>query len=396
MTTSGLPPSRVHEKVRRTCQDAFELFSKQVSPQHADTPAFSRSKKYSINIDDQQFLELIASPVISPAGHVVQVVAVVWDATSTRRLQQKIDAIDKAGRELVRLESDAICKMSVADRLKVLEDKIISFTRELMHFDHFAIRLLDRRSNRLELVISAGLPPDALNMELYCATEGNGISGYVAATGRSYICPDVERDPRYVMGLDSARSSLTVPLSMHDRVIGIFNIESRQRAAFNEDDRQFAEILGMDVSYRALEIAQDKLRLERLPPAQRERIRLIQGSLIYRDKRLESYDAAAVVEVIEHLDPPRLAAFERVLFEFARPKTVVITTPNIEYNPKFESLPAGRFRHRDHRFEWTRAEFEAWARNVGERFGYAARFLPVGPEDAAVGAPSQMGVFERL
>jgi DNA-binding IclR family transcriptional regulator len=96
-------PPRVHEKIRRTCQEAFELFSKQVSPQTADTPAaFNRSKRYALNIEDQQFMEMIASPVINPAGQVVQVVAVVWDATGTRRLQQKIDAIDKAGRELVR------------------------------------------------------------------------------------------------------------------------------------------------------------------------------------------------------------------------------------------------------------------------------------------------------
>jgi CheY-like chemotaxis protein len=191
---------------------------------------------------------MIASPVINPAGQVVQVVAVVWDATGTRRLQQKIDAIDKAGRELVRLEGDALAKMNVGQRLKLLEDKIISFTRDLMHFDHFAIRVLDRRTNKLEMVISAGLPPEALNVELFADTEGNGISGYVAATGRSYICPDVQRDPRYVMGLDSAQSSLTVPLSLHDRVIGVFNIESRQRAAFNEDDRQFAEIFGRYVA----------------------------------------------------------------------------------------------------------------------------------------------------
>jgi CheY-like chemotaxis protein/putative methionine-R-sulfoxide reductase with GAF domain len=191
---------------------------------------------------------MIASPVISPSGQVVQVVAVVWDATSTRRLQQKIDAIDKAGRELVRLEADSLAKMNVGQRLKLLEDKIISFTRELMHFDHFAIRLLDRKTNKLELVISVGLPNDALNVELFSATEGNGISGYVAATGRSYICPDVERDPRYVIGLDQAKSSLTVPLRLHDKVIGIFNIESRQRAAFNEDDRQFAEIFGRYVA----------------------------------------------------------------------------------------------------------------------------------------------------
>ncbi len=160
-------------------------------------------------------------------------------------------------------------------------------------------------------------------------------------------------------------------------------------------ERQFTDILGMDVSYRALEIAQDKLKLDRLPPMQRERITLIHGSLIYRDKRLEDYDAAAVVEVIEHLDPPRLAAFERSVFEFARPGTVVITTPNVEYNPKFETLPAGKFRHKDHRFEWTRAEFASWGSRLGERFGYTVRYLPLGPEDAALGAPSQMAIFER-
>ena len=160
-------------------------------------------------------------------------------------------------------------------------------------------------------------------------------------------------------------------------------------------DRQFTEILGMDVSYRTLEMAQDKLHLDRLPPLQRERITLVQGSLIYRDARLNGYDAAAVVEVIEHLDANRLAAFARALFEFARPRTLIITTPNVEYNPKFETLPAGKFRHKDHRFEWTRAEFQSWADNVCERFGYAVRILPIGPEDAEVGAPSQMAVFER-
>jgi CheY-like chemotaxis protein/PAS domain-containing protein len=242
-------PARVHEKIRRTCQDAFQLFSRQVSPQTSpDLPTFSRSKKYSLNIDDLQFMEMIASPVINPGGHVVQVVAVVWDATGTRRLQQKIDAIDKAGRELVKLEAESLSKMNVGQRLKLLEDKIISFTRDLMHFDHFVIRLLDRRANKLEIVISNGLPPEAVNIELLADAEGNGISGYVAATGRSYICPDVERDPRYVFGLDQAKSSLTVPLTLHDRVIGVFNIESRQRAAFNEDDRQFAEIFGRYVA----------------------------------------------------------------------------------------------------------------------------------------------------
>ncbi|MGA3068581.1 MAG: GAF domain-containing protein [Tepidisphaeraceae bacterium] len=241
-------PARVHEKIRRTCQEAFDIFSKQSSPPTADAPAFSRSKRYALNIEDQQYMELIASPVINPRGQVVQVVAVVWDATGTRRLQQKLDAIDNAGRELVRLEGEALSGMNVGQRLKLLEEKIISFTRDLMHFDHFAIRLLDRKSNKLELVISAGLPEEALLIDLTAESEGQGISGYVAATGRSYICPDVERDPRYVAGLESAKSSLTVPLRLHDKVIGVFNIESLQRAAFNEDDRQFAEIFGRYVA----------------------------------------------------------------------------------------------------------------------------------------------------
>jgi 3' terminal RNA ribose 2'-O-methyltransferase Hen1 len=149
----------------------------------------------------------------------------------------------------------------------------------------------------------------------------------------------------------------------------------------------------MDVSHRALEIARERLRLDRLPARQAARITLLHGSLIYRDKRLAGFDAAAIVEVIEHLDPPRLAAFERVVFEQARPTTVVVTTPNAEYNVLFDGLPAGKLRHRDHRFEWTRAEFEAWAGRVAARFGYAARFAPIGPEDANLGAPTQMAIF---
>ncbi len=160
-------------------------------------------------------------------------------------------------------------------------------------------------------------------------------------------------------------------------------------------DRQFEEIVGMDVSYRTLEIAADRLHMDTLPTTQKERIKLIQGSLMYRDKRLMGFDAAAVVEVIEHLDEPRLAAFERVLFEFARPATVVLTTPNSEYNTRFQTLPAGQFRHRDHRFEWNRDQFRAWANGIAERFGYTLEVKPVAEEDPQVGPPTQMGVFRQ-
>jgi 3' terminal RNA ribose 2'-O-methyltransferase Hen1 len=160
-------------------------------------------------------------------------------------------------------------------------------------------------------------------------------------------------------------------------------------------DAAFEKVVGVDVSHRALERASERLRLEDLPARRRERISLLHGALTYRDKRLAGFDAAVVIEVVEHLDPPRLRAFERVVFECARPTTVVITTPNVEYNVHFPGLPAGRFRHRDHRFEWTRAEFEAWAAEQAAQFGYAVRFLPVGPSDPVTGAPTQMGVFRR-
>jgi 3' terminal RNA ribose 2'-O-methyltransferase Hen1 len=160
-------------------------------------------------------------------------------------------------------------------------------------------------------------------------------------------------------------------------------------------DSFFEKVTGVDVSYRALEVAQERLDRLRLPRNQWEGIQLIQGALTYQDKRLSGYDAATVIEVIEHLDLPRLGGFERVLFEFAQPKTVVVTTPNIEYNVKFENLPAGKLRHKDHRFEWTRQEFQIWANKVAESFGYTVQFQPVGTEDPEVGSPTQMGVFTK-
>ena len=160
-------------------------------------------------------------------------------------------------------------------------------------------------------------------------------------------------------------------------------------------EKQFEEILGMDVSYRSLELANERLHLETMPTKQKDRVKLIQGSLMYRDKRLAGFDAAAVVEVIEHLDEPRLTAFERAVFEFARPGVVVVTTPNVEYNVKFDTLLPGQLRHRDHRFEWTREQFEKWAKGIRERFGYTVECKPVGEEDQHVGAPTQMGVFRQ-
>ncbi len=154
-------------------------------------------------------------------------------------------------------------------------------------------------------------------------------------------------------------------------------------------------IVGADVSVRALEQAARKLKLDDMHDAQRQRINLLHSPLTYRDTRLAGFDAAALIEVIEHLDAPRLLAAEQNVFGCARPDTVVVTTPNAEYNVRWETLPAGEFRHPDHRFEWTRRQFAEWAQVVAHRYGYAVRYLPVGPEDPEVGPPTQRAVFSR-
>ncbi|AZP20937.1 3' terminal RNA ribose 2'-O-methyltransferase Hen1 [Streptomyces aquilus] len=158
-------------------------------------------------------------------------------------------------------------------------------------------------------------------------------------------------------------------------------------------DVRFTEIVGVDVSMRALTIASRRLKLDRMGERQASRVKLVQGSLAYTDKRLAGYDAAVLSEVIEHLDLPRLPALEYAVFGAARPRTVLVTTPNVEYNVRWESLPAGHVRHGDHRFEWTREEFRAWAGAVAERHGYDVEFVPVGPDDPEVGPPTQMAVF---
>ena len=158
-------------------------------------------------------------------------------------------------------------------------------------------------------------------------------------------------------------------------------------------EKQFTRIAGTDVSYSELEKSQDKLHWNEMPEKQRERISLFQSSLTYRDKRFCGFDAAAVVEVIEHLDPNRLPALEKSLFTYAKPQTIVLTTPNREYNVRYENLSAGKVRHSDHRFEWTRSEFEAWAERVARENNYTVAFFPVGEEEENIGAPSQMAVF---
>lgn len=210
---------------------------------------------------------------------------------------------------------------------------------------------------------------------------------------------------------DAAEAELEKPIRLHDQrlemVTGVLKDVGARRVVDLGcgsgkllqrllSERQFTEILGVDVSSLSLEAAERRLKLDRMSERERRRIRIVQGALTYRDRRIEGFDAAALVEVIEHLDEDRLAAMERAVFEFAKPDVVVVTTPNGEYNVRFEGLRPGEMRHADHRFEWSRAEFSSWAEPVAARFGYDVQFQGIGEEDALLGAPSQMAVFTRV
>jgi 3' terminal RNA ribose 2'-O-methyltransferase Hen1 len=160
-------------------------------------------------------------------------------------------------------------------------------------------------------------------------------------------------------------------------------------------DKSIKRIAGMDVSIRSLERAHKRVGMDRLPSRIKDKISLFHGSLMYKDKRFNGFDAAVVMEVVEHLDPPRLEAFEKVLFQHAKPKTIIITTPNREYNATWDNLPEGAMRHGDHRFEWTREEFGEWAENLSKQYDYTVAFYSIGPESSSLGSPTQMGVFKR-
>jgi 3' terminal RNA ribose 2'-O-methyltransferase Hen1 len=157
----------------------------------------------------------------------------------------------------------------------------------------------------------------------------------------------------------------------------------------------YTEVVGADVSPRALDLAAKRLGLDRMPDSQRARLRLLQSSLMYGDQRLAGLDAVVLQEVVEHVDPGRLPSLERNVFAVARPRAVIVTTPNREFNARYERLPAGSMRHADHRFEWSRAELAGWASGVAHRQGYRVEVRPVGDVDESLGSATQLALFVR-
>ncbi|MGN1458271.1 MAG: 3' terminal RNA ribose 2'-O-methyltransferase Hen1 [Acutalibacteraceae bacterium] len=160
-------------------------------------------------------------------------------------------------------------------------------------------------------------------------------------------------------------------------------------------EQQIKKITAADVSVSVLEKAKQKLNYEHMQPYLKNKLTLMQASLMYKDNRFSGFDAACVVEVIEHMDMQRIPFFEKVLFGYAQPKTVILTTPNKEYNIKYPTLENDTLRHRDHRFEWTRDEFKNWCEHICSKFGYKAEIKNIGETDEEYGSPTQMGVFTK-
>ncbi len=230
----------VRARVCRCCTKTFTWAQREARVGSSDL----RGRRFSFSSGDNQRIEVTATPVIDLHNRVTQVAAVVWDATKTGRLQEKIDAIDQAGRELLSLDAQQFSRLDPQERLALLEQKILRCTNELLHFDNFGIFVIDEATRKLDVVLSSGRQMESDDLEIYAEPEGNGIRGFVAARGRSYLCPDTTRDRLHVGPVDGVLSSLTVPLWRQDKVVGVAHYESPKVAAFTEDDRQFAEIFG--------------------------------------------------------------------------------------------------------------------------------------------------------
>jgi CheY-like chemotaxis protein/GAF domain-containing protein len=195
-----------------------------------------------------RYLELLVTPVRETSGKVNQLICLIRDVTAIVMQQQKLDALHQAGRELAALDPEQLHEMSVEERIELLKLNIRRFMRDLLHYDVVEIRLLDRQTDRLEPLLEEGMTPEAAGRVLHARAEANGVTGFVAATGKSYLCPDTATDPLYIEGAAGARSSLTVPLVYQDQVIGTFNVESPRQNGFGEEDLQFAEIFCREIA----------------------------------------------------------------------------------------------------------------------------------------------------
>jgi CheY-like chemotaxis protein/PAS domain-containing protein len=210
--------------------------------------ATGRASTSTLRSADNRYFQVHAAPVFEGDRTPQHLIVTVRDVTTEMLQQQKLAAIHQAGVELADLMPDELSMMSVEERIELLKKNILHFTKDLLHFDVVEIRLLDGRTGKLEPLLAVGIIPEAAGRDLFARPQNNGVTGFVAATGKSYLCEDTTADPLYLEGCKGAKSSLTVPLILHDEVIGTFNVESPEPRAFSESDLQFLEIFTRDVA----------------------------------------------------------------------------------------------------------------------------------------------------
>ena len=205
--------------------------------------------KSTLRVGEKSYFEVHAKPVFENDDGIASFLIVIVRDISAEVLQrQKLNAIYQAGLELGDLAPQEILEMSVDDRVEILKSKILHFTKDLLEFETVEIRLVDKRTRQLEPLLAVGMEPIAADRKLFAEPQGNGVTGFVAATGKSYLCEDTANDPLYLSGAPGARSSLTVPLILHDEILGTFNVESPSPGAFNEHDLQFLELFSREVA----------------------------------------------------------------------------------------------------------------------------------------------------
>jgi CheY-like chemotaxis protein/PAS domain-containing protein len=231
--------------------DAFgapEILGPDLSPFHTALGTGSAARS-TLRLGEKTYFQVHATPVSSPDSAIpCYLVVSVRDVSAEVLQQQKLSAIYQAGLELGDLSPPELLEMSVQDRVELLKSRVIHYTKDLLEFETVEIRLLDRATQKLEPLLTVGMIPEAAARELYARPQGNGVTGFVAATGKSYLCEDTTNDPLYLVGAANARSSLTVPLILHDQILGTFNVESTRPGAFNENDLQFLELFSREVA----------------------------------------------------------------------------------------------------------------------------------------------------
>ncbi len=235
-------PQEVRDWVSKTSAESMTRFR---GRSHAERAAGHRATLTTANGGT---FELSTTPIVDVNQQAMQAVAVIWDLTEAKRRQKELAAADHAGRELIRLDAEQMSRLDTQERLGLLEQKIIRCLRDVMHFNHFSIRVLEKKTNKLEPLISYGFAEDAQQSDLFALPDGNGVCGYVAYHGRSHICADTTQDPLYFPGIKGAWSSLTVPLKLNDETIGVLNVESRKKGSFSDERRQLAEFIGRDIA----------------------------------------------------------------------------------------------------------------------------------------------------